>query len=127
MSLRKYIDIVEQVGASLVLYHGTCEASANALVNNGWVPNSGTTGSNMGQSRFLYLTTGREDALWFAEQKGCYSIVEVRDIPMSFLRVDPEDGMADSVHEEINNLYGLPGKLVLTRALGAEHFRLLGC
>lgn len=106
----------------MVLYHGTTPESAEALLRDGWRPGVAPRGANMGQSRYLYLTTGYEDALWFAEQKGCDTVLEVRDIPRDSLAVDPEDGIGETVDEEISNPHGLPGKLVLTRPLGPEHF-----
>jgi len=123
--MRPFINIVEtSLSIVPVLYHGTCPSNADVLIENGWAPNLIAQGANMGQTRYLYLTTHPEDALWFAEQKGCSSIVEVRDVPIASLRVDPEDGIADTVEDEISNGFGLPGKLVLTKPLGADHFFL---
>lgn len=50
------------------LYHGTTSATARSLLQRGWSPNFVSTGANCGQSRYLYLTTEYEDALWFAHQ-----------------------------------------------------------
>jgi hypothetical protein len=123
--IRHYLTLVENVGERIpVLFHGTCEESAAALLRDGWAPNSGKVGGNMGQARYLYLTNIRENALWFAEEKGCDFVVEVVDVPLSHLRVDPEDGSADSVSEELNSPHGLPGSVVLIRTLGPEHFRI---
>lgn len=124
--MRKFMNIVtESDGGDIapVLYHGTCPANAAALIANGWEPRSGQQGANMGQSRYLYLTTGKEDALWFAEEKGCSTVIEIRDVPKAFLRVDPEDGTGDTVDDELHLPHGLPGKVVLTRPLPASHFR----
>ncbi len=49
----KYSEIIDN---EIVLYHGTCESSALHFVKNGWEPYSGSTGSNMEQSKYLYLT-----------------------------------------------------------------------
>lgn len=106
-----------------VLYHGCCEDSADNLVARGWSPNSWTSGGNMGDRRYLYLTTGEEDALWFANEKGCDSIVAVTNVPIDCLIVDPEDGTWDTVEEELSNKNGLPGKVALTKSLSAKHFR----
>jgi hypothetical protein len=38
--------------------------------------------------------------------------------------VDPEDGCGDSLADELILPFGLPGKVVMTRALPANHFRL---
>lgn len=106
------------------LYHGTCEEQAAALLQNGWQPNRSSRGGNMGQPRFLYLSTGFEDALWFAQEKGCDSVLEVGNVPLDHLQVDPEDGTGDTLDQELNLSHGLPGKVVLIRPLGPEHFRL---
>lgn len=78
----------------------------------------------MGQNRYLYLTTGYEDALRFANQKGSDTVVKVIDVPLSYLTVDPEDGSYDTVEQELNSPHGLPGKVALTNPLGPEHFKL---
>jgi RNA:NAD 2''-phosphotransferase len=105
------------------LYHGTTAENAELLLEHGWEPNKVSGGGNCGQSRYLYLSTGYEDALWFAEQKGSDIVLEVSDIPLDHLRVDPEDGVYDTVEEEMSSPGGFPGKLVLTRPLEASRFR----
>jgi hypothetical protein len=107
-----------------ILYHGTCPKNAASLVRDGWTPRSGSQGGNMGQTRYLYLTTDREDALWFAQEKGCDTVVEIHDVPVDHLIVDPEDGSSDTLDNEINSVHGLPGKVALTKPLPAVHFRL---
>lgn len=106
------------------LYHGTTEESAALLMRNGWQPAVHQTGGNCGQNRFLYLSTGYEDALWFAQEKGSETVLQLTDIPVAFLRVDPEDGCADTVEEELNHPSGLPGKVILTRPIDASFFSL---
>lgn len=106
-----------------VLYHGTCPEHAERLLRDGWQPNSGSVGGNMGQARYLYLTNEPENARWFAQEKGCEVVLAVTNIPLAYLRVDPEDGVADTVEDELNHPLGLPGNVVLTRPLGPEHFR----
>lgn len=107
---------------TLTLYHGTTPEAAEALALNGWRPNVAAPGANQGQSRYLYLSTHYEDALWFAEQKGSDVVVRLENVPVGMLAVDPEDGTGDTVEAEISSPHGLPGKLVLTRPLAAEHF-----
>ena len=107
-----------------VLYHGTCEDNAAHLIQHGWQPNSGMSGGNQGQTRYLYLSTGRDDALWFAQEKGCDTVVAVRDIPLDYLIVDPEDGSEDTVEAELNSPHGLPGKLALIKPLAGSHFQV---
>ena len=110
--------------AMKTLYHGTTPEAAEAFMHAGWEPGSGPSGGNCGQPRFLYLSTEYDDALWFSEQKGCSTVVELRDVPLEFLAVDPEDGVGETVAEEITSPHGLPGKLVLTEPLPADHFSI---
>ena len=106
-----------------VLYHGTCEDSAEALLKHGWQPNAWGGGSNMGQRRYLYLSTGEEDARWFAEEKGCDVVLAITNVPLDHLIVDPEDGSYDSLEDELHSPMGLPGKVVLIKPLSADHFQ----
>jgi hypothetical protein len=118
--MRHLIDLISEASQpTYTLYHGTC---SDILTKTGWEPNSGQQGGNMGQTRYLYLTSGPEDAMWFAEEKGCSTVLVVRDVPADALIVDPEDGTYDTVEDELNSPHGLPGKVALTRALGPEHF-----
>ena len=110
----------------LTLFHGTCDDSAANLIAKGWQPNLWNRGGNMGQPRYLYLTTGYKDALWFAEEKGCSVVVQVIDVPLDHLIPDPEDSTADTVEDELAlaQRVGLPAKLALVKPLGPEHFQL---
>ncbi len=106
------------------LYHGTCRENAEVILKNGWAPNQVSQGGNMGQSKCLYLSTQPEDAEWFANEKGCDTVIEVRNVPMSSLAVDPEDGTGETLEEELSNKLGLPGKVVVTKSLDKSHFRI---
>lgn len=112
---------------SFPLFHGTIPENAYRLLRDGWKPGIGPSGANMGQNRYLYLTTEVDDAAWFAEQKGSTTILAVRNVPAAFLLADPEDGTGNTPDEEIDiaRRTGLPAKLVLIRPLGAQHFSLL--
>lgn len=128
--MRDIINLIENENVPAVipvLYHGTCPDNAESLINKGWQPRSGTRGGNFGQTRFLYLTTGKENALWYAGEKGCDSLVAVENIPLDYLDVDPEDGTWENVEEEIRRsaANGSPGCLVLKKPLPAEHFKLI--
>ena len=105
------------------LYHGTCRASADALLKSGWEPRSGARGPNGGDPALLYVSTGAPDAAWFAEQLGCDVVLRVR-APMSSLGIDPEDSMGSTVREELDQTaaVGLPAKLTVRRPLRAEDF-----
>lgn len=101
----------------IVLYHGTSEASAVALVANGWEPMSAPMGSQCGDNRYLYLTDEPADALWYANEKGSDAILAV-EVPVEDLIVDPEDGIADTVEAELASKW--PAKLAARRAIPAE-------
>ncbi len=118
--MRQHIDLIAEASkATYTLFHGTC---SDVLTKTGWSPGSGQQGGNMGQTRYLYLTSAPEDALWFAEEKGCSTVLVVRDVPAEYLIVDPEDGTYDTIEDELSSPHGFPGKVALTHALGAEHF-----
>jgi len=110
---------------TITLYHGTTRAAAESLLAFGWAPHSGGRGGQCGQPRFLYLTNGFDNALWFAQQKGDTTVLAV-EVPLAALRVDPEDGICASVAEELDLVRhtGLPGNVVLTQPLGASGFCL---
>lgn len=118
-------EILTETSDTVTLYHGTCPESAKILLANGWEPKIASRGANMGQSQYLYLTTEPDDALWFAQEKGCDTVLKVSNVPLSILRVDPEDGVGDTVYDELNSSRGLPGKVVAFRPLGKEHFSVV--
>jgi hypothetical protein len=120
--LRHWMTLCEATNMAPTLYHGTCEDDAQALLRNGWQPNTRPRGGNLGQTRYLYLSTGLEDALWFAQQKGCDTVLAVINAPLDHLQVDPEDGTGDTLEQELSLSHDLPGKVVLIRSLGPEHF-----
>lgn len=105
------------------LYHGTTKAYADLLLSQGWKPNQISSGSNQGQSQYLYLTNIEENALWFSQEKGENVVLLVSDIPEEFLKVDPEDGMSENITDELSSKKKFPGYVVLTKELGPEHFK----
>ena len=111
---------------TITLYHGTSHASAAALQANGWQPRAGSQGGNMGNPAYLYLTSGWEDAQWFANEKGESAIVQLRDVPLAFLRPDPEDEAGFTMAELLERIAeepdGMPSKFILTKPLPASHF-----
>lgn len=123
-NMRDIMQIVEGAGIAPVLYHGTCPENAEAILQNGWAPRPGRQmGPNGGQPHYLYLSTDPEDARWFAQERGCDTVIEVHGVPLDCLKVDPEDGTGDTLEDELNLSHGLPSKVVLVRALSASHFR----
>jgi len=107
----------------VTLYHGTTEDAADALLSGGWKPNSGTMGGNCGNPSLLYLTTEPENALWFAQEKGGNTVLAVQ-VPFDSLIVDPEDGSEETVEEELQMAFGLPGSVACTKPLPVEAFSL---
>lgn len=110
----------------LKLYHGTSLENAKLFLENGWQPNKISKGANQGQTKYLYLTNEPLDALWFAQEKGESSILEVT-VPINYLIVDPEDGVGESVDEELKISHRLktPAKLALFKELRYTNFQLI--
>jgi hypothetical protein len=110
---------------TVTLYHGTDDVSGESLIENGWEPNAWSAGGNCGQTRCLYLTSEPENALWFAEEKGFSTVLAV-ELAVADLIVDPEDGIGESVAEEIEiaERNGLPYNLAAVRPIPAGAFRL---
>lgn len=79
--------VIEMKYDALTLYHGTNEESALKILS-GWEPNSGQTGANFGQTRYLYCTTRIENALWFAEENSGSSVLSL-NVSLSDIIVDP--------------------------------------
>jgi hypothetical protein len=108
-----------------VLYHGTLPEYAEMLLKSGFTPRQVSSGGNQGQGRYLYLTNLVENAMWFANEKGSDTVIEVRDIPYALLQVDPEDGIYETVALELSMRNGLPGNVVLVKRLNQSHFHRL--
>lgn len=118
---------VRAAAETITLYHGTCAGNAEALLQHGWTPRSGAPmGANQGQPRLLYCTTVPKDALWFAEQKGCDTVLELQAVPLAWCCVDPEDGIGETVAEELEiaKRNGMPAKLAVKHPVPAATFRL---
>lgn len=120
---RNIVDLLESTNDELVLYHGTSKESADNLLRSGWEPNKWSQGSQMGQKRFLYVTDVPENAQWYADEKDNGVVLKITNVPKEYLRVDPEDGIFDTVDEELNNQ--LPANLVITKPLSSTHFEIL--
>lgn len=124
-TIREYLN--ESLNDTITLYHGTCLTNGENLIQNGWKPINKTYGGNMGNPNYLYLTSEPEDALWFAKEKGCNTVVIVKNIPISFLRPDPEDEAGFSMDDLLDRMNdnGLPSKFVLTKELNSKHFEII--
>jgi hypothetical protein len=105
------------------LYHGTCENQAQMLLATGWSPSRHFKGGNAGQTKYLYLTSEYDDALWFAQEKGCNTVLKLTNVPIDYLIVDPEDGTGDTVEDELGHA-PLPGKVALIKPLSRTYFSL---
>lgn len=111
---------------TLTLYHGTCLENAQKLIENGWQPNKVSSGGNQGNPKYLYLTTGYDDAMWFANEKGCDTVVILNNVPLEYLIPDPEDAIGDTAEHELEmaNKLNFPAKFALTVSLPAEYFEI---
>ena len=109
----------------ITLYHGTCEGSAKRLLKNGFKPEY-ATGGNMGRPGLLYLTNVPENAMWFAEQMGCSTILVI-DVPVQNLIVDPDDGVGVTVDEELamSKRHGTPAYLATSKKISSKNIRIL--
>ena len=110
----------------ITLYHGTCESNIRNLIENGWKPTNGEYGSNMGNPNYLYLSSEPKDALWFAEEKGCNTVIEIMNIPIDYLRPDPEDEAGFTMKELLDRMdaNGFPVKFILTKPLDGSYFKI---
>lgn len=110
---------------SITLYHGTSKESANEFLKNGWSPRKEGAGANFGNPKYLYLTSEPEDALWFAQEKGEDTIVKVSNIPLSYLKPDPEDEAGFTMKELLDRIKNSnsPSKFALFQPLDSSHFQ----
>lgn len=107
----------------LRMWHCTLAAGAALLLRDGWQPYRAPAGSQCGNPAFLYVTNSSENARWYADEKAEGVVVELLLDPAA-LRVDPEDGIGDSVAEEleISARHGLPANLAISQSINAEAF-----
>lgn len=102
------------------LYHGTSSGSAEMLRKDGWSPHSSEQGSHCGRPQYLYLTNDPVNAAWYAGEKDRKGkVLQVR-VHRDHLKVDPDDGVHDTVHDELNS--GIPGSVVAHVPLRAHQF-----
>ena len=129
----KYIKIFEEINIeeeTVTLYHGTCENYEEVLLKNGYSPRKPNLSGKMvwyggqgGQPQYLYLSLTPESANWYACKKGNDgSVIEISNIPKSYLKVDPEDGMYNTVDEELER----GNSLILCKPLSPNNFKRWG-
>lgn len=102
----------------VTLYHGTSAENAESLLSRGFSPEGWRRGPNCGRRGHLYLTSDPENAAWYAERFD-NGVVLAFEVAVEDLIVDPEDGVFDTVAEEIAG--ELPALLVTTAPVSAEH------
>jgi len=109
---------------TITVYHGTCASNANQLIKNGWKPNLHESGANQGNSKYLYVSSMAEDALWFAENAGCNTIVKIENVPVSNLLPDPEDESGYTINDLLQRIDKgiMPAKFILHQPLEASYF-----
>lgn len=107
-----------------ILYHGTCQDSAENMVKNGWSPNSHGVGGNDGNPSFLYVTNEYDNAMWFAEEKGCNTVIELKEIPIDSMGVDPEDGIGSDVEEEVALRGNFPSYFIIKKKIPKDNIRI---
>lgn len=125
--ITKYKNFInENLNRKLTLYHGTCEENGKELIKNGWFPKNMSYGSNFGNPNYLYLSTEPEDALWFAEEKGCSTVVRLTDVPIDYLKPDPEDEAGFTMNELLDRIdsTGFPAKFCLIKPIDNTYFSL---
>lgn len=111
-------------GDEVTLYHGTTQERAKTLLEHGSM-GPAPVGANQGKKSLLYVTTHPENATWYAQQSGDSVVLSVR-IPASRLGCDPEDGVHETVMEELKaaDRTGIPASLVVWGSLAASAFSL---
>jgi hypothetical protein len=117
--------MVKLNGIEYPLYHGTCEDSAKKLLENGWKPNQIGKGGNVGKTDLLYITNEFDNAMWFANEKGCNTVIALKNIPMDWLIVDPEDAIENTVQKELERSVKtkLPAYLAIHTTITKDHFK----
>lgn len=110
---------------SMTLFHGTTQESASLLLEQGWAPHHFQSGSHCGNPGLIYLTTLRENALWYAQEKGSDAVITV-EVAVVDLIVDPEDGVGETVADELQLSIrsGMPASLATRTPLEASRFAL---
>lgn len=121
-------DVVVETAAdnTLVLYHGTSRSHAESMLAKGWEPRTGRSGPNGGRPSLLYLTNFPENAGWYADRTDDPVVLRVV-VHKNQLVVDPEDGIGNSVDEELamSARSKMPVLLAARTAIPAESFTMI--
>lgn len=101
------------------MYHGTSVEGERLLLLNGWRPNQVSKGSQQGNPSYLYVCSNPEGAEWYAAEKGNGgSVLIIKNIPKSFIGIDPEDHLYTNIDKELEN----NSQFTIRKSLGPEHF-----
>lgn len=104
---------------TFTMYHGTSVEGERLLLANGWKPNQVLMGGQQGNPSYLYVSTTPEGAEWYAADKGNGgSVLVIKNIPKSFLGIDPEDHMYTDLDKELEN----NSQFTIRKSLGPQHF-----
>lgn len=116
--------LFENKSNTLTLYHGTSDIIGDYLIENGWKPRQSSGSGNMGNPKYLYVTTDPEDARWFSNEIGEDTVIEIIDVPIEFLRPDPEDEAGFTMDDLLKRkVTGLPSKFIITQPLDKNYFK----
>ena len=102
---------------ALTLYHGTSASNAADLLEHGFDPARWRAGPNCGRRGLLYLTSDAENARWYAQRHDDGVVLALR-VRAGDLIVDPEDGVGETVEEEMAG--PLPACLATRRRISPE-------
>lgn len=107
----------------ITLYHGTTLENGLNLIKYGWEPNRY---SNNIISNYLYLTSDYDDALWYANEKGGKTVIEISNIPIEYLQPDPVNEVGYNMTNLIHRIKkgNKPSKFILTEQLNCDFFNI---
>ena len=106
----------------MTVYHGTSKSSADNMVKVGWTPNKyGPTGNN-GKSKYLYVSTMFDDALWFANEIGDSTVVKIKCY-QNDLYPDPDDE-GGFTKEELLKRKELPAKFIIKIPIAPHNIKI---
>lgn len=108
------------------VFHGTDESHANYLLSNGYTPKGiKTIGSNLGKSGLLYVSSGYDDARWFANEKGSDIVLKIEEVPVDSLSPDPEDESGFTMSELLDRVRNskMPAKFIITKPIDKNKFK----
>ena len=109
----------ESIDETFTMYHGTSIKGEQMLLKNGWSPNQVSIGSQCGNPAYLYVCSNPECAEWYAAEKGNGgSVLMIKNVPKSYLGIDPEDHLYNNLDDELIHNQ----QFTIRKPLGPEHF-----